>query len=60
MVWGIPGMFAIVPLLAMVNILGEYFTNLQPYAYLLGVKGVRKHSITIANIQRFIARFKRR
>ncbi len=59
MVWGIPGMFAIVPLLAMINILGEHFTRLQPYSYFLGVKGTRKHSITITNIRRFIRRFQR-
>ena len=57
MVWGIPGMFAIVPLLAMINILGEHFTALQPYSYLLGVKGARRNSITITNIRRFIRRF---
>ncbi len=60
MVWGIPGMFAIVPLLAMVNILGEHVTRLRPYAYLLGVKGARKHSITIANLKRFFSRLKAR
>ncbi len=60
MVWGIPGMFVIVPLLAMVNIIGEHFTKLQPFSYLLGIKGARKHSITIANIRRFFNRMKRR
>ncbi len=60
MVWGIPGMFVIVPLLAMVNILGEHLVRLQPYSYLLGVKGARKHSITIGNIRRFFQRLKRR
>ncbi len=58
MIWGIPGMFAIVPLLAMLNILGEHFRTLKPYSYLLGVKGARKHSITISNIRRFFGRKK--
>lgn len=60
MVWGIPGMFAIVPLLAMANILSENVKNLQPYSFLLGIKGARKHAITIENIKRFYQTLQRK
>jgi predicted PurR-regulated permease PerM len=53
MVWGVPGMFAVVPLLAMVNVLSENVERLNAYSYLLGVKGTRRHAITIENIRRF-------
>lgn len=57
MVWGIPGMFAVVPLLAMFNILAENIDRLKPYSFLLGMKGARKHAITVENIKKFISRF---
>lgn len=58
MVWGIPGMFAIVPLLAMFNILAENIENLKPYSFLLGMRGARRHAITAQNIRKFINRFR--
>lgn len=54
MVWGLPGMFAIVPLLAMFNILSENVKNLHPYSFLFGVTGARRHAITASNIKRFV------
>ncbi len=60
MVWGIPGMFAIVPLLAMVNILSENVKNLQPYSFLLGIRGARKHAITVENMKRFYQTLQRK
>jgi predicted PurR-regulated permease PerM len=60
MVWGIPGMFAIVPLLAMVNIMSENIPAMHPYSYLLGVRGTRRHAITFENIRRFFSRIKKR
>lgn len=59
MVWGIPGMFAVAPLLAMLNILSENVSRLQPYSFLLGIKGARRHAFTKENIQKFLARFKK-
>jgi len=59
MVWGIPGMFAVVPLLAMLNILAENIESLKPYSFLLGIRGARKHAITVENVKKFIARFRK-
>ena len=58
LVWGIPGMFAIVPLMAMFNILSENVQGLKPYSFLLGTKGARKHAITIKNIKNFYKQLK--
>jgi predicted PurR-regulated permease PerM len=53
MVWGIPGMFAIVPLLAMLNIMSENVIKLHAYSFLLGPSGTRRHAITVENIKDF-------
>jgi predicted PurR-regulated permease PerM len=58
MVWGIPGMFAIVPILAMLNILAENVVALHPYAFLLGTIGARQHAITLENIRKFLEKIK--
>jgi len=53
MVWGLPGMFSIVPLLAMFNIMSESIPRLHPYSFMMGDSGTRKHSITGENLRRF-------
>lgn len=58
MVWGLPGMFSIVPLLAMFNIMTESVPKLHPYSFLLGEGGTRKHSITSENLKGFWSRLK--
>jgi predicted PurR-regulated permease PerM len=60
MVWGIPGMFVIVPLLGMFNIFSENVEQLHPYSFLLGVKGARRHAITVENIKKLVARMKKK
>ena len=45
MIWGIPGMFLIVPFLAMFKIFCEYVDGMQPYAFLLGTRGTERHAI---------------
>ncbi len=54
MVWGIPGMLVIIPFLAMLKIIISNIPGLQPYSYLLGTTGTKKHALTIQNIRRFI------
>jgi len=51
MVWGLPGMFAVIPFLAMVRIMGEHVEVFKPFAYLLGTKGTRRHAFTVENIR---------
>lgn len=60
MVWGIPGMFVIVPLLAMFNIMSENIDMLHPYSFLFGVTGARRHAINLKNINKLINKLKNR
>jgi predicted PurR-regulated permease PerM len=50
MLWGIPGLLVIIPFLAILKIIFMHIPGLQPYAYLLGMKGTRKHSIHLGNL----------
>jgi predicted PurR-regulated permease PerM len=58
MVWGLPGMFSIVPLLAMFNIVMESVPRLHPYSFILGETGTRRHSLTFRNIRAFFVQVK--
>jgi len=60
MVWGLPGMFSIVPLLAMFNIMSESIPRLHPYTFLLGETGTKKHSLTKENVKSFMNLIKSR
>lgn len=53
MVWGIPGMLVIVPFLAIMRIIFNNIPSMAPYAFLLGLKGTQKHSLTIKKIKQF-------
>jgi predicted PurR-regulated permease PerM len=58
MVWGLPGMFVVVPFLAMVKVICQHVPALHAYVYLLGTTGVRRHALTGENIRAFIERIK--
>jgi predicted PurR-regulated permease PerM len=60
MVWGLPGMFVVVPFLAMVKVICQHVPSLHAYVYLLGTTGMRRHAITGENIRKFIHRIKAR
>jgi len=59
MVWGIPGMFIVVPVLAVFRIIFINIESLKPYGYLLGSGGTRRHALTGENIQKFMQRFRK-
>lgn len=42
-VWGIPGMLLVVPVLGIVKIIFENISEMHPYAYLMGVGGPRRY-----------------
>jgi predicted PurR-regulated permease PerM len=58
MIWGLPGMLVVIPFLAMLSIIIRKVPGMQPYAYLLGTRGTRKHELTFKNLQRFAGTFK--
>ncbi|MCH2046290.1 MAG: AI-2E family transporter, partial [Saprospiraceae bacterium] len=45
-VWGLPGMFVVVPIIGMIKILCDNEPSLKPYGYILGSEGVEKHAIS--------------
>ncbi len=58
LIWGIPGMFIVVPFLAVMRIIASHVDHLHPIAFLLGTGGTRRHAITGENIKRFIKTLK--
>ena len=55
-VWGLPGMFIVVPLLAAVRIYCENIPSLRPYAFLIGDTGTEKHALTLEKMRKFFKR----
>ena len=53
MIWGLPGMFLVVPFMGIVRVICTYFPELAPFAYLLSTKGTAKHSLTWPKIKNF-------
>ena len=59
-IWGLPGMLVMIPFLAMLKIIFKNVPSMQPYSYLLGMRGTRRHAITVENIRKFAGRFRRK
>jgi len=57
MVWGIIGMFIIIPFMATVKIVLDYFEPTQPYGFLIGIKDSQRGK---ARWKRFKKIFKRK
>ena len=56
MIWGLPGMFLVVPVMGIVRVICTYFPNLEPIAYLLSTKGTAKHSLTWPKVKNFFGK----
>lgn len=52
MIWGLPGMFMIIPYLAMLKIVCENIESLNPIGFLLSTKGTERYSITINSLKK--------
>ncbi|RLD91389.1 MAG: AI-2E family transporter [Bacteroidetes bacterium] len=51
-IWGLPGMFIAVPVVAVLRVLGENVERLKPIGFLLGKIGAEEHAVTIDKIKR--------
>jgi predicted PurR-regulated permease PerM len=51
-VWGVPGMFVVVPVLAGAKIICENVPRLQPWAFLIGDSGTEKHAVDFTKIKK--------
>lgn len=52
MIWGLPGMFMVIPYLAMMKIVCENVSALKPIGFLLGTRGTERYSITIKSVKK--------
>ncbi len=55
-VWGLPGMFIVVPLLAAIKIICDHVPSLKPYAFLIGDTGTEKYALTLEKIRKLFKR----
>lgn len=60
MVWGIPGMLVVIPFLAMLRIVIKKIPGLQPYVFLLGTRGTKKHAFTLESVRKFFRNLRNR
>ncbi len=51
-IWGLPGMFIAVPMVAVLRVLGENVDRLKPLGFLLGKMGAEEHAVTFGKIKR--------
>ena len=56
LVWGLPGMFIVIPAMGTIRILMKHSPTLQPYAYLIGVEGMEHHRVSLGKIRRYFRR----
>lgn len=54
MVWGLPGMFMVIPYLAMLKIVCENIESLKPIGFLLGTRGTEEHSLTFGSVKKLL------
>ncbi|MTI88673.1 MAG: AI-2E family transporter [Balneolaceae bacterium] len=52
LVWGLAGMFMVIPVLGMLKIVCENIESLKPVGFLLGTRGTEKHAITISLLRK--------
>ena len=56
LIWGVPGMFIVVPLMASIRIVCEKVDALKPWAFLIGDSGTEEHSLTTGKLKKFLSR----
>lgn len=54
MIWGLPGMFMVIPYLALLKIVCENVDDLKPVGYLLGNRGTERHSISVDSLKKMV------
>jgi predicted PurR-regulated permease PerM len=53
LVWGLPGMFVVIPSMGVLKIILANNSATQPLAYFIGTTGTEEHSITIKKVKAF-------
>jgi predicted PurR-regulated permease PerM len=52
LIWGLPGMFLVIPTLGILKIVCESIESLKPYAFLMGIQGTEHYSITVHSLRK--------
>jgi predicted PurR-regulated permease PerM len=52
-IWGIPGMFIVVPLMGMLKIVFDRVPDLRHLGFLIGDRGTEDYSLTVNKVKRF-------
>jgi predicted PurR-regulated permease PerM len=60
MIWGIPGMFAIVPIVAMLRIVFKHMPRMEAFYFMLGNTGTARHALSLTNIREYFNFLKRK
>lgn len=53
-IWGIPGMFIVVPMMATLRIISEKVDSLKPWAFLISDTGTEKYALTTGKLKKFL------
>ncbi|WP_162053050.1 AI-2E family transporter [Pontibacter pamirensis] len=53
MIWGLPGMFVVVPFLGMFKVYCDYQDDMRAWSYMLGTEGTEEHALTIDKIKKW-------
>jgi predicted PurR-regulated permease PerM len=53
MIWGLPGLFMVIPYLAILKIICENVPSLQPVGFLLSTRGTEKYTVNIQSLKNF-------
>lgn len=53
MIWGLPGMIVVVPVMAVLKIYFDQSDSLRPFGYLIGAEGADKHTVSVKKIKAF-------
>ena len=56
-VWGVPGMFIVVPVMAAARITFENIPELMPWAYLISDAGTERYALSLYKFKRYFSKF---
>ncbi|WP_372776683.1 AI-2E family transporter [Mangrovibacterium sp.] len=56
LIWGVAGMFIVLPFLAIAKVIMRNVDSLKPFAYLISDKGVERHKVGIKRLRKWVKR----